>query len=355
MRRIAVWARTEAGGWAIIAALAVVLMALGLIAFVAPRGADLDVMPVTTPAIQGNAAALTLAPDAIRDLSPAAARAWNAAQAFSTAPNPPAKPFFAPPADVQSYGRALDCLTATLYYEAGSQTAEGQAAVAQVVLNRVRHPAYPRTVCGVVFQGSERATGCQFTFTCDGALGRPPSSAGWARSRAVATGALNGRVMAQVGTATHYHTDGVAPFWAPKLAKIVQVQTHIFYRLTGAWGLPQAFTASYDAKEPEIARMAALSTAMFDAPAAETAMTEPAPGRSDIQLVSLPVFAAEPPLLTADTADDRREPAPASAPDTRITRPAARRETAAASDPLVNAGAAPPPRQRSRIATPSGW
>jgi spore germination cell wall hydrolase CwlJ-like protein len=75
-----------------------------------------------------------------------------------------------------------DCLTAAIYYEAASEPDDGQRAVAQVVLNRVAHPAYPKTVCGVVYQGSERGTGCQFTFTCDGALARKPSRYFWDRA-----------------------------------------------------------------------------------------------------------------------------------------------------------------------------
>ncbi|MFT2129823.1 cell wall hydrolase, partial [Staphylococcus epidermidis] len=92
---------------------------------------------------------------------------------------------------------------------AANETLQGQASVAQVILNRMRHPAYPKTVCGVVFQGSERTTGCQFSFTCDGAMGRPPSAEGWARARAVAASALNGFVAADVGMATHYHANYV--------------------------------------------------------------------------------------------------------------------------------------------------
>ncbi|MFN5901342.1 MAG: cell wall hydrolase, partial [Novosphingobium sp.] len=68
--------------------------------------------------------------------------------------------------------RALQCLAAAVYYEARSESDVGQRAVAQVVLNRVAHPSYPNTVCGVVYQGSERTTGCQFSFTCDGSLAK---------------------------------------------------------------------------------------------------------------------------------------------------------------------------------------
>ncbi len=92
------------------------------------------------------------------------------------------------------HARALQCLTAAIYYEAAMEPDAGQQAVAQVVLNRVMHPSYPNTVCGVVYQGSERATGCQFTFSCDGAMARAPSAIYWARARRVAERALAGYV-----------------------------------------------------------------------------------------------------------------------------------------------------------------
>ncbi|MGB3167163.1 MAG: cell wall hydrolase, partial [Alteraurantiacibacter sp.] len=107
--------------------------------------------------------------------------------------------------------RAQECMAQAIYYEAASESDAGQRAVAQVVLNRVAHPAYPRTVCGVVYQGSERQTGCQFTFTCDGALARRPSASGWRRASRIAREALAGVVYAPVGTATHYHTLAVNP------------------------------------------------------------------------------------------------------------------------------------------------
>lgn len=276
--------RSEIGGWSLIGFLALVALAVAAFALVAPQRPsalgrpELEVQTVPVEIVD-----LTVAPERLRLLSSSGARAWNAALPFSTAPNAPAEPFVAPSADLQSYGRALDCLTAALYYEAGSESVGGQAAVAQVVLNRVRHPAYPRTVCGVVFQGSERASGCQFTFTCDGSLRRRPSPAGWARARSVATAALTGRVMASVGTATHYHADWVAPLWAARLAKVVQVQSHIFYRWTGAWGLPRAFSGLYRGTEPEIAAMSGLATRFpGEAASVEPAAIEPLPPHTEI-------------------------------------------------------------------------
>jgi hypothetical protein len=133
------------------------------------------------------------------------------------------------------------CLTEAVYFEARSEPVEGQRAVAQVVLNRVRHPAFPRTICGVVYHGAERQTGCQFTFTCDGSLRQPRDPAAWQRASAVAEEALRGRVTPQVGFATHYHTDEVNPYWADSLRRLASVGDHIFYVWRGSAGQPAAF------------------------------------------------------------------------------------------------------------------
>lgn len=159
------------------------------------------------------------------------------------------RPLFADKSDPLSYTRATDCLTAAIYYESASESERGQRAVAQVVLNRLRHPSWPKTVCGVVFQGSERRTGCQFTFTCDGSLTRLPSSAGWARARRIATSALNGDGFDGVGGATNYHTIWISPYWAPSLNKLVTIGAHTFYRPRGAAGMPSVFSKDYDGHE----------------------------------------------------------------------------------------------------------
>jgi hypothetical protein len=155
-------------------------------------------------------------------------------------------------ADGEDRERALTCLTQAIYYEAAREPEVGQAAVAQVVLNRLRHPAYPKSICGVVYQGAARATGCQFTFTCDGALRWAPEPTLWRRARQVAERALAGYVDKQVGSATHYHADYVAPYWAPTLVKMTQVGQHIFYRWTGPWGEPPAFTGRYAGGEAHL-------------------------------------------------------------------------------------------------------
>jgi len=151
--------------------------------------------------------------------------------------------------------RSLDCLSQAIYYEARSEPDDGQRAVAQVVLNRVRHPAFPNTVCGVVFQGSERRTGCQFTFTCDGSLRIPPRPGPWEHARRLAAEALAGAVFAPVGNATHYHTLAVHPYWASYLRKSAIVGAHIFYRWAGTAGEAAAFHQRYGGLEPAPAFM----------------------------------------------------------------------------------------------------
>jgi spore germination cell wall hydrolase CwlJ-like protein len=181
------------------------------------------------------------------------ARAINALKASSAEPPPPARPFVLK-AGPEDRAAAVRCLTQAIYYEAATESLEGQEAVAQTVLNRVRHPGYPKSICGVVYQGSLRMTGCQFSFTCDGSLTRTPIPAIWAQAEKVATRALGGFVLASVGTATHYHADYVAPYWAPTLFKITQIGRHIFYRWTGPWGLPPAFNGRYAGGEANLSQ-----------------------------------------------------------------------------------------------------
>jgi len=144
---------------------------------------------------------------------------------------PAAAPFQAARSD-----RDLECLTDAVYYEARGEGRAGQAAVAQVVLNRVRHPAFPKSICGVVFQG------CQFSFACNGAMRARHETGAWNRAQRVAAEALSGAVAANVGNATHFHTVNVAPNW-PNLMRVGQVGLHVFYRFGGRSGRSSAFTA----------------------------------------------------------------------------------------------------------------
>ena len=241
------------------------------------------------------------------DLSPEDARAFNATVPFSTDPNPAARPFrFA--GGPEDLARATDCMAAGILYEAGDDTL-GERAVAQVVLNRLRHPAFPKTVCGVVFEGQDRSTGCQFSFSCDGAITRwHPTDDAWRRAREVAAASLSGAVFRQVGYATHYHTDWVVPYWQSSLDKITAVNTHLFFRWSGWWGTPPAFGRHPETVEPVIAQLADLSDAhktgaalaeadaalaeasiaMGFGPAAETTTAVAVPVDGDTILVALP-------------------------------------------------------------------
>lgn len=148
----------------------------------------------------------------------------------------------------QSYPTALKCLTQAIYYEAANESRAGKQAVAQVVLNRMRHPAYPDSVCGAVYQGVNDRV-CQFSFTCDGSLLREPMERQWRESETVARAALAGKQMRAVGTATHYHADYVVPKWAYTLSKLEVIGRHIFYRFPGPAGEPRAFAANWSRSE----------------------------------------------------------------------------------------------------------
>ena len=203
----------------------------------------------------------------------------------------PARPFSTANASPTDRARALQCLTAAIYYEAATEPDAGQQAVAQVILNRVRHPAFPATVCGVVYQGSERTTGCQFSYACDGSMARAPSRTYWLRAMKVAAAALNGHVFAPVGLATHYHTYAVTPSWNRSLVMTAALGAHFFHRWQGWWGTPAAFSQHYAGNEPfpgPHARPAkaevVLAAATIPAPAPRTAaaVIQPAYAQSSI-------------------------------------------------------------------------
>jgi spore germination cell wall hydrolase CwlJ-like protein len=159
---------------------------------------------------------------------------------------PPARPFHL--RDALDQTRDLECLTQAVYYEARGETGAGQAAVAQVVLNRTRHPAFPKTVCGVVFQ--RVGASCQFSFACDGSIHRRVEARAWRRAERVAAKALDGSVMPDVGNATHFHVARINPGWGASLLRVNQVGQHIFYRFGGRKGSARAFTETAQASPP---------------------------------------------------------------------------------------------------------
>ena len=219
-----------------------------------------------------------LEPQSFKPLSEIDAVAENALRPLDKRQLEIAFPFILPVSaeDSAAWNRAVHCLALANYYEAASEGDAGMRAVSQVVLNRTRHPAFPHAVCDVVFQGAERASGCQFTFTCDGSLSRPPSPMLFARARAIATEALRGRVEAAVGMATHYHANFVVPYWADQLDKIRTVGRHIFYVWRGGWGNRSAFREIYTVERsnlrlPYMAEPALAVAAVSDAETAHLA------------------------------------------------------------------------------------
>lgn len=156
--------------------------------------------------------------------------------------------------------RAEQCLATAIAYEAGYESIAGKQAVAEVILNRARSGAYPKTVCGVIFAGSARRTGCQFTFNCDGSLRRPMPRKVMAAALEVAVAALEGRNPSRAAGATHYHADYVFPYWAPSLRRVAKLGAHIFYRPRDASAAPGE--AGYVARgEPAIAALSKISLA----------------------------------------------------------------------------------------------
>lgn len=228
------------------------------------------------------------------DLTGEDALVKNAALPFSDAPVLAAKPFALRNFFSGAGLTALQCMTQAVYYEAAYEPLQGRRAVAQVVLNRMRHPAFPNSVCGVVYQGSNQRV-CQFSFTCDGSLNRKPSPAAWAAAEAVARAALTGYVERSVGQATHYHANYVSPYWAPRLTKISQLGAHIFYRWPGRWGMPSAFVAHYSGVEgiPALNNLAAMPQDALAAEALSIDQQTEALARATLAPELVPMRAAE--------------------------------------------------------------
>ena len=198
--------------------------------------------------------------------------------------------------------RELECLTQAVYFEARGETPAGQAAVAQVVLNRVRHPAFPKTVCAVVFQGAGKRVGCQFSFACDGSMRRGRETVAWNRAQRVASKALSGGVMSSVGDATHFHTVNVAPNWGPRLVRTAEVGLHVFYRVGRDAG--RVYTASAESHR-------ATNLATFTSAPAPTAPMEIT---KELRLAS---------AVTGDKADAAASASVQSGASNRVAAPAA--------------------------------
>lgn len=129
---------------------------------------------------------------------------------------------------------SVTCLTEAVYFEARGEPALGQAAVAQVVLNRVKNPAYPDDVCGVVYQNRKWYNRCQFTFACDRRKDVVRDEAAWEEARKIATRFARGEIwLGSIGAATHYHATRVSPKWAPLMRRVKTIDNHVFYITRG--------------------------------------------------------------------------------------------------------------------------
>lgn len=132
--------------------------------------------------------------------------------------------------DAEEMLRQKQCLATAIYYEARSETTAGQLGVAEVIVNRVNDHRYPNSICDVVYQGATRTTGCQFTFTCDGAMNKAPRGVKWDKAQTIAAHVMMDLNERKTGGATHYHATYVNPVWNSGLIKTSQIGLHIFYR-----------------------------------------------------------------------------------------------------------------------------
>lgn len=235
--------------------------------------------------------------------------------------------------------RDLECLTQAVYYEARGEGRDGQRAVAQVVINRARHPAFPKTVCAVVFQGAGRRTGCQFSFTCDGSMRRGVNQGAWNRARQVASEALSGSVYAPVGNATHFHTTGVSPRWRTSLIRVGQVGDHVFYRFGGRSGSSRAFAydpaPSTGADQPRLVQAGLESTESVrpvgQAVAYSLLLAEEGRTEDDIRAEAVPV-----PAPTQPAPQPQRAQRPTAATPAPSETPARRQATPVPATPVAS-------------------
>lgn len=132
--------------------------------------------------------------------------------------------------------KELWCLASAIYFESRGEKYRGQIAVAQVVMNRLHHRIYPKTICGVVFQNQNKRNACQFSFACDGRPERVTDAKAWKQAEEIARGVVQGTLyVTEVGKATHYHATYVYPQWAPRMKKVTKIGLHVFYQFKAGW------------------------------------------------------------------------------------------------------------------------
>jgi len=156
------------------------------------------------------------------------------------------------PAQPTINAREQNCLSQAIYYEARGETQQGQVAVAEVVMNRVHSPYYPKSICAVVYQGSDRSTGCQFTFTCDGSVNSNPRGRAWIQAQHLATAVMMGYTRPITQHATHYHTNAVSPGWSSMLVETTTIGSHVFYRMPNAAERAELMDAAVHRRPPAV-------------------------------------------------------------------------------------------------------
>lgn len=218
----------------------------------APQTVVADVIvPVTPPAISARIALASVDPSVVASPAadtPALSAIDNAASADPNLPMPATQPqqlayaradtpvTVFPDKPVSKYSaKELWCLSQAIYFEARGESYRGQVAVAQVVMNRLAHPLYPKTICGVVFQDEGHRNACQFSFACDGIPEVVNEKQPWEQANQIAEQVASGALyLPEVGNATHYHATYVYPDWAPQLKRVTKIGMHIFYKFKNA-------------------------------------------------------------------------------------------------------------------------
>lgn len=140
--------------------------------------------------------------------------------------------------DPKDFDAEVQCLAKNIYFEAKSESREGQVAVGLVTINRVLSEKYPDTICDVVWQkGKHPTTGkwvAQFSWTWDGKEDKPVNKKAWAEAQRIAEAMLAERSLFNFADftegATHYHADYVSPYWRNSFTPVLTVDTHLFYR-----------------------------------------------------------------------------------------------------------------------------
>ncbi|MHB8283534.1 MAG: cell wall hydrolase [Caulobacteraceae bacterium] len=250
---------------------------------------------------------VTLAPEAAKPASMTLRDRFRIALSVTSSV---AEPFHfrgEPAREASGHGADANCLAQAVYYEARGESPSGQAAVAQVVLNRVRHPAFPKTICGVVFQKSGQ--GCQFSFACNGSMHAGLEPGAWRRAEQVAQHALGGAVMTDVGEATQFQA-ARAGGWANGLLKVAQIGEHVFYRFAGHRGSSGMF---HDQAQPSSAQHAGAAADVRVATLSPT----PAPKLNDAAVANAPVQPATA-AVTSPPVKPAGEPAPAAKPSASV-------------------------------------